>query len=489
MNHSFSLFLFIVSLVLWTKSVDAQWLDFKSPNFQEKDVATEQFYELYYHLSEEKPVILEFFTTWCNPCWNYHQTGALSEFYKVYGPDSLNQAMVFQIECDKDTHLEDLLGETENSTGNWLEHSPFPIIDANELRYKFGNVFSYPTSYLVCPDRSIKNIAELNFEGLVNVIKECDSLVLPDLHASFLTSNPIQCEGPSIIKFEDTSYPLPNSWEWDFGDGHISTDRDPSHIYEEAGEYTVKLSIERNNETNEVTKEDLIRIENESEGISHFVGPWDATIGNALHIESGVRGLLFDVMEPLILESVLVYSEKEEDRTFVLQNDEGEILYKQNHLIPEGQFRVELEFYIEPGLNYRLGLQSDAHFERNSSGASYPYLIEDLISINSSDGSLVSYYFFYDWKIREAECASISNAKHAVEPKLVLYPNPAMDFIQFESKYHSAEYVLIYDLLGNPHKVPIVTYSGFSKINISTLKDGMYWTVINGQPYSFVKCN
>jgi len=45
------------------------------------------------------------------------------------------------------------------------------------------------------------------------------------------------------------------SWEWDFGDGTTSTEQNPTHSYEEAGSYQVKLTITDSNDYSDtVTK-------------------------------------------------------------------------------------------------------------------------------------------------------------------------------------------------------------------------------------------
>lgn len=46
----------------------------------------------------------------------------------------------------------------------------------------------------------------------------------------------------STISFEDKSKGAV-AWEWDFGDGWYSGDKNPSHVYTEAGEYNVKLLV------------------------------------------------------------------------------------------------------------------------------------------------------------------------------------------------------------------------------------------------------
>lgn len=51
-------------------------------------------------------------------------------------------------------------------------------------------------------------------------------------------------EGDSLtVFFEDTSEGNPTSWEWDFGDGAKSTEREPVHTYTEAASYVVTLRV------------------------------------------------------------------------------------------------------------------------------------------------------------------------------------------------------------------------------------------------------
>ena len=47
------------------------------------------------------------------------------------------------------------------------------------------------------------------------------------------------------IQFRDTSVGDPDAWHWDFGDGSESTDRNPTHVYAEPGEYLIVFTISR----------------------------------------------------------------------------------------------------------------------------------------------------------------------------------------------------------------------------------------------------
>lgn len=46
-----------------------------------------------------------------------------------------------------------------------------------------------------------------------------------------------------VVAFKDQTYGRVDTWKWDFGDGSSSTEQNPIHQYEKAGEYVVVLSV------------------------------------------------------------------------------------------------------------------------------------------------------------------------------------------------------------------------------------------------------
>src|SRR5436190_15737965 len=61
-------------------------------------------------------------------------------------------------------------------------------------------------------------------------------------HAGF-TASPLSGCSPFLVKFTDTSTGQPTKWKWQFGNGIVSTDKNPSTTYFEPGTYTVKLVV------------------------------------------------------------------------------------------------------------------------------------------------------------------------------------------------------------------------------------------------------
>lgn len=68
-------------------------------------------------------------------------------------------------------------------------------------------------------------------------------------------------EAPLIVQFADRSTGNPLEWEWDFGDGNISTEQNPVHVYETAGTYDVTLTIIRGEGTETETYPAYIEVE------------------------------------------------------------------------------------------------------------------------------------------------------------------------------------------------------------------------------------
>jgi len=57
------------------------------------------------------------------------------------------------------------------------------------------------------------------------------------------TASPTRGIAPLTVRFTDLSTGDIAAWDWDFGDGEVSSDRNPSHVYQSPGMYTVALTV------------------------------------------------------------------------------------------------------------------------------------------------------------------------------------------------------------------------------------------------------
>lgn len=164
----------------------------------------------------------------------------------------------------------------------------------------------------------------------------------------------------------------------------------------------------------------------------------------AYHSNSA-RWLEFDVYESTLLSSVTLFANGTYEREFELIDEFGIVLESIAVEVEAGTFVLDLNWDIEPGMNYGLRCTTEdpqLWREGNNSQLSYPYEVGDLLTItNSTAGpSLDYYYFFYEWKAepKPIECVSdrvgvtvtvagTVGVEDGAEALWSITPNPAAD--------------------------------------------------------------
>jgi len=71
--------------------------------------------------------------------------------------------------------------------------------------------------------------------------------------AQFTTNSAVVCSG-LFTDFNDASLDNPTTWAWDFGDGSTDNVQNPSHIFVNAGTYTVQLTVSNSAGSNTVSQ-------------------------------------------------------------------------------------------------------------------------------------------------------------------------------------------------------------------------------------------
>jgi len=90
-----------------------------------------------------------------------------------------------------------------------------------------------------------------------------------------ISSGPV----PLTILFNDTSANSPDTWAWDFGDGSVSSTRNPIHQYAVAGTYSVSLIVTNTDGSDTLTKKDSVRAIPLNPPVADFIS--NVTSGNA----------------------------------------------------------------------------------------------------------------------------------------------------------------------------------------------------------------
>ena len=172
-------------------------------------------HDLFSYLDAGKMVVIDVSATWCGPCWNYHNTGALNDFYLAHGPAGANDAMVFFVEGDPSTNSADLNGTGANTQGNWVAGEAMPIIDlatAASFENSGLDIAYFPVMYVICPNRivlqsgvagSLGTLANLN-----SYVGDCPAPASQSIDVSALSykGELIHCEGSYTPKVQIQNY-------------------------------------------------------------------------------------------------------------------------------------------------------------------------------------------------------------------------------------------------------------------------------------------
>ncbi len=145
-------------------------------------------------------------------------------------------------------------------------------------------------------------------------------------------------------------------------------------------------------------------------GLVDYVGETGISgAAGAYFTANDIRGLYFDVIDPVILNTVNVFANSDGNRTIEIIGPTGNTVAEKTVFIaasPNVATPVTLNFNLYPGTGYFIKCRGNVDLFRHSSGAVYPYT-SGSINITESNASVPGYYyFFYDWNYTAVTCNS-----------------------------------------------------------------------------------
>jgi len=232
-------------------------------------------------------------------------------------------------------------------------------------------------------------------------------------------------------------------------------------------------------------------------GLVDYTGESVTSIGaGAFFTANDIRGIYFDVLSPVILQSVEVYSNSAGNRTIEIIDEQGNTYADTTIFIPASGLvnstTVNVNFTLYPGNNYFIKCRGLVDLYRNSSGAAYPYLSSAVNITGSNAGSPGYYYFFYFWTFQEIACNTGRTACVALDTCAVIgiedllsdntfdiFPNPndGKFNLTFDAKVQADYMITITNTLGKKvFEYPLNSFVGEHKraIDLSHLSKGLY---------------
>lgn len=280
------------------------------------------------------------------------------------------------------------------------------------------------------------------------------SCYMPEPEAIFTAEISENCTR-NIATTNESEYAT--SYFWAFGDGTTSTETAPTHTYAENGTYTITLTASNANGSSTATQQIEVEIP-EVTSVTNANGCGNATLtlsaqgngtlhwfdaqtggtelgtGNSytnafaetttIYVESQIgseetynvgisdntsataytnntgqnRGLTFTVSQALTLVSVDVYcSQNNQSKTITITNGSNQQVYSQSHTLASGLNTLTLNVDLESG-TYNIYANSVRYTYRQN--GSFPYSVENVISITGPYNTNTYYYTFFNWVVK-----------------------------------------------------------------------------------------
>ena len=226
------------------------------------------------------------------------------------------------------------------------------------------------------------------------------------------------------------------------------------------------------------------------------VGEKDFPVNNLYGGNNTVGSIIFNVESSCVLHSVRVNTDTEALRKIIIKNNKGEVIFSKDCFIPAGIHSIVLDAELQPGTQYQLTTDENTNLHtlgykaprlvRQFNDTSYPYSIDNIITLLSSPFGAIYYYYFYDWEVYYdiVNCESETKEVMAVVEKdsglsdqeengrVNVYPNPTKDIVNIRWNDNiNMIFAEITDIRGQ--KIRRMEKNG-NNFDVSGMSDGLY---------------
>ncbi len=243
-------------------------------------------------------------------------------------------------------------------------------------------------------------------------------------------------------------------------------------------------------------------------GLIDFTGAFDINMGaGAFFTANDIRGNYFDVLSPVILNSVDVFAGSAGNRTIEIIDSQGNTIVDTTIFMTASGTTaqtINLDFALYPGTDYFIKCRGNVDLYRNSSGAVFPYTSSS-INITGTNASIPGYYyFFYNWVYSEITCntarapvtgfdtCAVGINELADNNYLEITPNPSSGIFNIKFDAASSETSLL-KVMNNIGQVVYTEefkqLKGITsrKIDLSNLSSGNYMLNVSGKDFNVNK--
>jgi flagellar hook assembly protein FlgD len=159
-------------------------------------------HNLYDYLQQGYTVVVDVSATWCGPCWNYHNSGALETLWEEHGIENGGSVVVLFVEGDGTTTNADLNGTGGNTQGNWVSGTGYPIIDDASIG-DLLEIAYFPTIYTICPNGIVTETGQISAAAHWTFIQNntCQTVAADDATAINYSGDIVTC-GDADLSFQ-----------------------------------------------------------------------------------------------------------------------------------------------------------------------------------------------------------------------------------------------------------------------------------------------